>query len=203
METPLSGYLTPRAIEALAALLGGGGIAVLPTDTIYGFHCSAADAAAVERIRRLKGRRAGGFIILACSLEMAARFVSRWPGRSRETLGHLWPGPVTALLPAARAVPAPLRPRGIVAIRIPDHEELARLIRRVGEPLVSTSVNRSGEKPLLRIGEIRRNFPGLGAYIGRRGRGARSASTVVDFTRAEPRIVREGARARRVMAALR
>lgn len=203
METPLSGYFSPAVIEAVAALLRGGEVAVLPTDTIYGLHCSAAEPAAVERIRRLKGRRAGGFIVLASSLEMAGRLVARWPGRSREILSGLWPGPVTALLPASTAAPAPLRPRGVVAIRIPDRQDLARLIQLVGQPLVSTSVNRAGQEPLRRIGEIRSRFPGLGAYIGRRGRGTRSASTVVDFTRADPRIVREGAAARRVGAALR
>ncbi|MDD3642400.1 MAG: Sua5/YciO/YrdC/YwlC family protein, partial [Candidatus Krumholzibacteria bacterium] len=91
METPLNGRFDPVTIARLAVILRDGGVAVLPTDTIYGFHCDAARPAAVRRIRRLKGRGAGGFILLAASIDMASELVSRWPGRSRPILDRLWP----------------------------------------------------------------------------------------------------------------
>jgi tRNA threonylcarbamoyl adenosine modification protein (Sua5/YciO/YrdC/YwlC family) len=202
METPLNGRFDPETIARCAALLRGGGVAVLPTDTIYGFHCAAAIPRAVGRIRRLKGREAGGFILLASSLEMAARLVSRWPGRSREILARLWPGRVTAILPASRSVDAALSPGGRVAVRVPRQAALAACIRETGLPLVSTSVNRKGEAPMTRIAEIRATFPGLDAYIGRNGPGPRIPSTVLDLTGPAPVVVREGASLDTVLAAV-
>jgi L-threonylcarbamoyladenylate synthase len=200
METPLNGRFDPRTIARCAAVLRGGGVAVLPTDTIYGFHCAASRPEAVRRIRRLKGRSAGGFILLAASLEAAEPFVSRWPEGSREILSELWPGPVTAILPADGSVDPALSPGGRVALRVPRHASLSALITRTGTPLVSTSANRRGEAPLSRISEIREAFPGLDAYIGRNGPGARFPSTIIDLSGPAPVIVREGASLSRVRA---
>lgn len=203
METPLSVRFGPPAVERLAAVLRGGGIAVLPADTIYGFHCTAADPAAVRRVARLKERGAGGFILLVSSRGMAGEFVSDWPGRSREILERLWPGPVTAILPASPSIAAVLRPNGRVALRLPRGETLRALIAAVGSPLVSTSVNRRGEEPMRRIAAIRERYPGLDAYASAGGPLAGVPSTVVDLSGKDPRIVREGAladRARRAIA---
>jgi tRNA A37 threonylcarbamoyladenosine synthetase subunit TsaC/SUA5/YrdC len=69
---------------------------------------------------------------------------------------------------------------------------MLRLVERVGEPLVSTSVNRSGLSPLNRIGDIIKAFPGIDAYISRKGSGCRKPSTVIDLTGSKADIVRPG-----------
>ena len=172
MEKQVNGYLEGRNIDKVAAILRSGGVAVLPTDTIYGFHCMYSNKPSVDRIMSLKGRsRSAGLILLASSLGMADRLVGRWPAGARDILGSLWPAPVTAILPASRRIPAALRPKGGVAVRIPAMDSLIELIKKTGEPLVSTSVNRSGKPPLVKIGEIKRIFPGLEACISRRGPG--------------------------------
>lgn len=94
-----------------------------------------------------------------------------------------------------------LRPKGGVAVRIPAKDSLIELIKRTGEPLVSTSVNRSGRPPLVRIGGIKRIFPGLEACISSRGPGSRNPSTLVDLTGREALIVRPGKYARHVASA--
>ncbi len=192
MEKPLEGRLEGRSIGLVAGLLRSGGVAVLPTDTIYGFHCVYSEAAAIDRIRSLKGRSSEGFILLAATLEMADALVGDWPRGSRSVLGSLWPAPVTAILPASGDIPTALRPAGKVAVRIPSMSSLLDLIGRVGEPIVSTSANLSGMPPLEKIGEIKSAFPGLDAYISRRGAGSRSPSTIIDLTGSRPRMVRKG-----------
>lgn len=193
MAKLLTGYMTRSLIEKIAVVISEGGIAVLPTDTIYGFHCSASRLDSIELIRRLKGCGGrSGFILLASGVDMIDSLVEKWPGRSRKLLAGIWPAPLTAILPASDGVPGILAPRGTLAARVPDLEELRALIRRVGKPLVSTSVNISGREPLARIGEIKRAFPGLGAYASRRGRSRKSPSTVIDFTADPPRVVRSG-----------
>ncbi len=202
MEKQVKGYLEGRNIDKVAAILRSGGVAVLPTDTIYGFHCMYSNRSSVDRIMSLKGRsRSAGLILLASSLGMADRLIGRWPAGARDILGSLWPAPVTAILPASRRIPAALRPKGGVAVRIPAMDSLIELIKRTGEPLVSTSVNRSGKPPLVMIGEIKRIFPGLEACISRRGPGSRNPSTLVDLTGREALIVRQGKYARHVASA--
>jgi tRNA threonylcarbamoyl adenosine modification protein (Sua5/YciO/YrdC/YwlC family) len=193
MEEALTGYLEGRNIGRAAAVLRGGGVAVLPTDTIYGLHCVCSDRNAVERIRKIKGRsRSTGFILLASSVGMTDTIVSGWPGGSRKILAGLWPAPLTVILPAAKTVPSPLRPKGGVAVRIPAVPALLKLIEKTGAPIVSTSVNLSGEKPVNRISDIREGFPGLDAYISRRGSGGLIPSTVVDVREGGALILREG-----------
>lgn len=191
--SPLVGYLEGRRIGEAARMLSTGGIAVLATDTLYGFHCAASRREAIERIRRLKGRRtSAGYIVLASDLDMADAIVSRWPAGSRAVLGAIWPAPFTAVLPASSCLSPLVAPRGSVAVRVPALDELRRVIRGLGEPIVSTSVNVSGRSPMTRIADIQVRFPGLAAYLSRRGRPSRLPSTVVDFTGPEPRLVRPG-----------
>lgn len=191
---PLTGFLDRARTARAARVLAAGGVAVLPTDTLYGFHCAASRLDAAERIRAAKGRGVNaGFILLACDLDMVDGLVSRWPARARETLRGIWPAPLTAILPASRAVPRGLSPRGTVAVRVPAREELRAIIRLLGEPAVSTSVNITGRRPMSRIAAIRARFPGFEAYLSLRGRPLGLPSTVVDFTGAAPRLVRAGA----------
>jgi len=193
MPPAVTGYLDRFSLRNVAGILTGGGVAVLPTDTIYGLHCAASNLDAVEMIRRLKGRGAGGgFILLASDMSMVDSVVARWPDASRERCAEIWPAPLTAILPARRAYPSVLSPKGRVAVRVPASEHLRALIAIVGEPIVSTSANISGRNPMTRIADIRRAFPGLDAYVSKRGRPPGSPSTIVDFTRPAPRLVRAG-----------
>ena len=204
MEEPLRGRLEGKNIDRAAGILRSGGVAVLPTDTIYGFHCACSSREAIDRIIRLKGRRkSAGLILLASSPGMAEKLVSKWPPGAEKGLRTVWPAPVTAILPASEDLPVVLRPKGKVAVRVPDMPELLRLIRRAGEPLVSTSVNRTGEPPLNSMAAILREFSGLDAYLGRIRPGGRAPSTIVDLTGKRPEIVRQGAGKKEVRAAFR
>jgi tRNA threonylcarbamoyl adenosine modification protein (Sua5/YciO/YrdC/YwlC family) len=190
---PVSGHLGRSSIRRVAAVLASGGVAILPTDTIYGFHCAVSNARGIETILKLKGSAArAGLILLASDVAMARALVARWPGRSARTLGRVWPAPLTAILPARGNLPPRLSSSGTVAVRVPAHAELRAVIRALGEPIVSTSVNRSGDAPLTRIADIRRAFPGLGGYLSRGGRSPALPSTIVDFTGETATLVRAG-----------
>ena len=190
---PVPVRYSPATNGAVAALLRGGGVAVLPTDTIYGLHCLASNAGAVDRVRGLKGRGAAkGFILLCADATMAETVVARWPGNARRALGDAWPAALTAILPASRRLRADLRPDGVVAGRVPDLDDLRAIIRIVGEPIVSTSVNRAGEPPRNDIRSIRRDFPAVDACVARGRGGGRRSSTIVDWRGKQPVVVRRG-----------
>jgi L-threonylcarbamoyladenylate synthase len=193
MEASVTGFLSRFTLKRVAAVLSSGGIAVLPTDTLYGLHCRAFHPTAVEKIRILKRIHEGkGFILLASDLRMVEGLVSHMSGEARKLLARIWPAPLTVILPSTRKIPMNLAPRGRVAIRVPGYNEFRSLITLVGEPLVSTSVNITGQPQLTRIEEIKKAFPGIDAYISRRGRKSTIASTIVDFTVHPPRLIRSG-----------
>ena len=193
MEEPLRGYLTKSNVAKVAAVLRDGGVVVLPTDTIYGIHCIVENPDAVRRVRKVKERgRNTGFILLAYDMKMVDRLVGRWPKGSRELLSRIWPAPLTAILPASKIIDPSLAPKGTIAVRIPALRNLRRCIKLAGHPLVSTSVNITGEKPLLRISEIVKEIPDLAAYISQRGRPGTKPSTIVDITTTSPHLLRPG-----------
>ena len=112
------------------------------------------------------------------------------PQRFRVRLGRMWPGALTVILPLRRPLAA--CPGGTVAVRIPAHELLRAVLYRTG-PLTGTSANRHGEPPRSTASEAVAALDGTPDLVldGGPSPGGR-ASTVVDLTGAEPRILRPG-----------
>src|SRR5437764_7559920 len=146
---------SPSDLDPIAAALSSGGIVLLPTDTIYGLHAKADDAAAVAKIAEMKGREGEKpFVVLAASLAQVEALGAVLRDDIRPLLAAVWPAPVTAILPL-RAPIAASRGASTIAIRIPALEWLRELLVRTG-PLVSTSANRSGETPIRVPSELAR-----------------------------------------------
>ena len=178
-------------VEALSKVLSGGGIAILPTDTIYGYHCRADDANAVARIAALKDRDdTKPFIVLGHSVEQLNTLGATFSESARNVLAELWPGPLTAIVPLAKPVAAS-RGASTIGVRVPDLDWLQQLLKKTG-PLASTSVNRSGEVPLISPAGLSHELQECVDAIVDAGPLAGKASTIVDFTGAEPRFIREG-----------
>ena len=172
----VAGEPSDREIEEIAAVLLSGGIVLLPTDTIYGLHASPEYAA---RIAAIKGRdETKSFVMIAASVEQAESLGVVVPDEIRE----VWPAPLTAILNKSNST---------VAIRVPDVGWLRSLLEQTG-PLISTSANRSGEAPITQPNQLARDL--LDALDGIVDAGERDgkASAIVDFTGAEPRVLREG-----------
>lgn len=183
------------AREALERALGEGGVAVFPSDGLYGLACDPLDAEAVARIHRLKGRDDGKPAAVMCFSPLAMReLVSGLGPRTRAAVGELLPGPVTLVVPnPERRYPLACRE---------DPERLGvRLIggplAGVTRPLLQTSANRSGEPPPAAFEEVPAGIR-EGADLAIDG-GPLSGlpSTVVDLTSYEEsggwRVLREGA----------
>lgn len=182
--------MTPDT-EAIARLLRGGGVAVLPTDTIYGFHCLADDEAAVSRMASLKERDdTKPFIVLGNSIEQLETLGASFTVETRAALSELWPGPLTAIVPMTRQIAAS-RGTASIGVRIPAVTWLRELLALTG-PLASTSVNRTGQPPILSPTEMPRTLrESVGAVVDG-GPLPGKASAIVDFTGDEPRFLREG-----------
>jgi len=175
----VDGVPSIEMLDEIAAVLGDGGVALLPTDTIYGLHASATHEQSIARIRSMKERGDDKpFVVIASSVEQLEQLGATIP----DVLREIWPAPLTAIVATGERT---------IASRIPDLAWLRSLLDRTG-PLVSTSANRSGQPPIttpeLLAAELRDALDALLDAGPREGQ----PSTIVDFTAEEPRMVREG-----------
>ena len=189
----LEGDPTPEELRDLADVLLDGGVALLPTDTIYGLHALANHQSAILRISSMKKRDAAKpLIILGSSLHQLESAGAAPAERIRPVLEELWPGPLTAIVPLTKSIAA-ARGESSIGMRVPDLAWLRALLDRTG-PLASTSANRSGEAPVTSPESLSHDLQiQLDAIVGA-GPLEGEASVVVDFTGDEPRFIRNGER---------
>ncbi|HEX7192254.1 MAG TPA: L-threonylcarbamoyladenylate synthase [Thermoanaerobaculia bacterium] len=178
-------------VGAIAEVLRGGGVVLLPTDTIYGLHAVATDDRAVGRIAAMKGRdEAKPFVVIGASMQQLRDIGVEFPERANEVLQSLWPAPLTAILPLRLPVAAS-RGAATLAVRVPDLDWLRALVAICG-PLASTSANLSGEPavetPEMLSHGIQTSLDGIVDGGPLKG----EPSVIVDFTGDSTRITREG-----------
>ncbi|MEI6378333.1 MAG: L-threonylcarbamoyladenylate synthase [Candidatus Falkowbacteria bacterium] len=138
-----------ETIKKIVEVLQLGGVAALPTDTIYGLSCLADKANALERISQMKGREINKtFLLLIDSWEMAEEWAVITP-EHKEVLQKVWPGPTTVILQAQKSVPFLVTAENTIALRWPADSFLTSLLSKLHAPLVSTSLNKAGQPNLL------------------------------------------------------
>jgi L-threonylcarbamoyladenylate synthase len=184
-----------RARRALEECIAAGGVAVFPADTLYGLACDPSTAAAVERIHALKSRDEGKSSAVMFFTPLAMREVLSSVGpRTREALGALLPGPVTAVVAnPERRYPLACRE---------DPERLG--LRLIEGPLagarcavLQTSANPSGVFPSSRFEDIAERIVADADLAIDGGELGGEPSTVVDLTALDDveawEVLREGA----------
>jgi L-threonylcarbamoyladenylate synthase len=178
-----------RAVEAILA----GRPVILPTDTVYGLCTTASSAPAVEALYRLKGRAATQpTAILAADVEALLDAVPELPER---IVRALLPGPYTLVLPnpARRFAWLTGERPDTIGVRVPNlPPDAAKVLRRAG-PVVATSANLPGGSDPRRLEDVPRELRDAAAAEVDGGELPGVASTVVDFTGEEPKVLREGA----------
>ena len=140
-------------------VLKNGGVAVIPTDTIYGIVGPALNENTVEAVYQLRKRSTDKpMIILIFSLDDLKKFDILLTEKQREFLNQHWPNPLSVLLPIVGDKWKYLhRGSNCLAFRLPKDEELIELLQEVG-PLVAPSANIEGEKPAETIEEAKEYF---------------------------------------------
>ncbi|HJW09169.1 MAG TPA: L-threonylcarbamoyladenylate synthase [Holophagaceae bacterium] len=187
-----------RHLERIAELLQKDGVIAYPTDTLFGLGCLASRKKAADRIFSIKGRDPKKPMSILCAdFEMLCRFTKHLDQSTFRILKHILPGPYTALLPASREVPRYLeskaKPHPVVGLRIPDHPFCRELTKLLGEPIVTTSANLSGQPTLNSAWEIEAELGHALDMVVDCGVPLGVGSTIIDFTGEEPVVVREGA----------
>ena len=167
----------------------------IPTDTVYGVAVDPFVAGATEHLFEAKHRpRDVRLPVLVDSVEQAERLAAV-DDQARALMARFWPGGLTIILPRLDRVDLALGNGAgapTVGVRCPDHDVPRRLCVEVG-PLATTSANLHGLATPPTAGEVRRLFGDSVAVVVDGGRCEGSASTVVDCTAAQAKLVREGA----------
>jgi L-threonylcarbamoyladenylate synthase len=137
----------PEAVASVAKTLRAGGLAIMPTETVYGLAADAANPAAVAAVFEAKGRpRFNPLIAHVTGLEAAGLF-ARFDARAVGLAEAFWPGPLTLVLPIHdEAAVCDLARAGLdtVAVRSPAHPVAQALLAAFGGPVCAPSANRSG-----------------------------------------------------------
>lgn len=154
-----------RTVDALRE----GKVVVLPTETVYGLAAKASDAAAVEKLVRLKNRREGHPLPLAFSDVLdVSDFAPDMNELSLRLARRCWPGPVSLVLDIAHpssefhylpeTVKSVVSNNSTVSFRVPDHVLTTTVLGELNEPVVLTSANRTGKPEALSCEEIIAEF---------------------------------------------
>lgn len=180
--------------QAVLALKQGGAV-IFPTDTVFGLGVSVRHASSPQLLYDLKHRDASKPIAwLVGSPDDLDVYGAQVPQIARQMVRQQWPGPLTVVVRASRRVPAAFASaQGTIGLRMPDNPVALELISQVGCPLATTSANASG---MPAAGCVAQVDPVLAAAVScvveSDLSGSGVASTIVDCTGSQPRILRQG-----------
>jgi tRNA threonylcarbamoyl adenosine modification protein (Sua5/YciO/YrdC/YwlC family) len=181
-------------IASAISALKGGRLVVMPTDTVYGIGADAFDGTAVAALLAAKGRgRDMPVPVLVGSWHTIYGLVYSVPHSARELIEAFWPGALSLVVRQAPSLQWDLGDaHGTVMLRMPLHPIAIELLREVG-PMAVSSANISGRAAAVTAADAREQLADLvEVYLEGGPSVQQAASTIVDLTGAQPKILREG-----------
>lgn len=187
------------AVEEAVDFLRQGKIIVYPTDTIYGLGCDALNEEAVGKIYAIKKRESGKPVSVIVDDVDSINKIAFVDRKNKAVAEKLLPGPYTLIFPGPKHIPKIITGgENSIGIRMPDNNVCQEIAGAFPNPIVTTSVNLSGEEALNDPFKIVDYFkdkelvPDLILDCGKIKEA--QASIVVDLTRKSPQILRSGTR---------
>lgn len=180
-------------VDPLRALVARGGILAIPTESSYGLGADPRNRDGVESVYRVKGRERGKPLpVVVADLAQLADLGIDPDLPILKPLSACWPAPLTVVLPTARPLPAAAG-GSTLAVRIPGHAGLRRLLAELGHGLTATSANRSGGEPILDPEEAAGLLAGEDAAVVDGGvLPGGPPSTLLEFRESGPVVLRTG-----------
>lgn len=183
----------PKFLDMAVEALRDGDIVIYPTDTLYAIGCDALNNSAINKICKLKGINPDktNLSIICNGISMVAEY-ARFDNRQFKVLKTNLPGPFTFILPSSSSLPKVFKGRKTVGIRVPENNVAVELVRRLGNPILSTTISYTDDDYAVNPELIAETYADSAAYLLDGGDGGLIPSTVVDMTSGELEIVREG-----------
>lgn len=185
-----------REIDKVVKVLQKGGLIIYPTDTVYGLGCDITNTKAMEKVAQLKGLKLekANFSFICYDLSNLSDYVKQIDTPAYKILKKALPGPYTFILPSSTNLPKAFKNKKTVGIRIPDNNIIRELVKKLGNPIVSTSIY--DEDDLLEYTTdpelIFEKWENKVDIVIDGGYGSNIPSTVVDLSEGEITILREG-----------
>lgn len=193
----------PETIERAAAIIRRGGVVAIPTDALYTLVADPLNLHAVGKVFAAKGRETQRALpLLVTDILMAEDLAKEVNSRFYLLARHFWPGPLTIIVPASAKVPLKVTGNtGRLAMRQSRSGIANALLQWLGQPLISTSANISGQ-PTCRAGiDVFGMMDGRVDLVLDGGVCAGTGSTTVDITEPYWRMIKEGALTEKDIAA--
>lgn len=177
-----------HAVRLATEQLRQDNVIAIPTDTVYGFACSANSSTAIQRLYAIKGREQTKAVAICVATIRDVRHWGEAEHLSDDLLTRLLPGAVTVVLEKSKYLDNPHLNSGFskIAIRIPDFDFIRDVAKEFGSPIALTSANRSADASTLSVLEFEALWSDLGIVLdgGVLGQteGQRSGSTIIDLS---------------------
>lgn len=185
-----------RLIQQIVQTLRQGGIIIYPTDTLYGLGCDIFQHRAIERICRIKNvqPQKANLSFVCYDLSDLSNYAKQLDTPVYRTLKQYLPGPYTFILEASKQVPKILKTKkDTVGIRVPDNVIARCIVKELGNPILSASLPGDYVEEYTDPEIINEKFGHLVDLVIDGGVGGIVPSTIIDFTKDEPELIREGA----------
>ncbi len=193
MKTEVLAADLPQALIRAQEVLRAGGLVAFPTDTVYGLGAEIGNAEAVAQLNRIKGRKESKAIpVLAAHVVDLRQVTKPLPDMAKLLAARFWPGPLTLVVWRSPDLIPEVSPFETVGVRIPDHPLTLAFLAQTG-PLAVTSANRTGSPDPLSAADVLAELNGAFDLLLDGGLAPGGmASSVVDCTQEEPRLLRRG-----------
>jgi len=186
----------PRLIKTVVETLERGGIIIYPTDTIYGLGCDILQHKAIEKICRIKNvdPKKAQLSFICNDLSHLSDFAKQLPTATYRVLREYLPGPYTFILPASKMVPRILQSKkDTIGLRVPDNNIAQSIVRELGRPILSASLPGDMVEDYTDPEIMYENFMKEVDIVIDGGIGGMNPSTVIDCTKDEFEVIRQGA----------
>ncbi|MBC8213331.1 MAG: threonylcarbamoyl-AMP synthase [Candidatus Marinimicrobia bacterium] len=180
-----------KFLDYAVSLLEDGDIIAYPTDTLYGIGVDATNTDVIHKVNHIKGRTQPLSIILE-NIEDIHKYAEMSNTQQAE-IKNLFPGPYTVLLKKKESDLSPLitLDSPLIGIRIPKHPFPIQLVKALGKPIITTSINRHGTEPLNDISQVAIDFPDIIIFEDQVVKNSKG-STIVDLTQNKHKVIRVG-----------
>jgi len=184
-------------IRKVVDVLEGGGIIIYPTDTVYAIGCDIKANKSIDKIARMKGLNPENpdMSLIFHDMSQLSEYTVIRDNSVFKLLKRNLPGPFTFIVQANKQIPKLFKnKKKTVGIRIPDNNIVLQLVKELGRPIITTSIHDTDEvieyttDPEL----IYEKYREIAEIVINGGYGRNEASTIVDCTSEEIKIIRQG-----------
>lgn len=183
-----------RLIQKVCEVMVQGGVIIYPTDTVYAYGCDVNDKRAIEKIYRIKGiKKNKPLSFIFADFDGLHRYVRNISDQSFKIMKKAIPGPYTFIFKATKLVPKiAITNQKTIGVRIPDNHIARELVREMGRPIMSTSVNTGDGQYIVEPRGLEKVYRNEVDLVIDAGPKISEPSTIIDFTSGYPEILREG-----------